>query len=188
MNREGHPVERVKRPMAAGQSPDGLTFTPLRKKQLAAFYQLFLTFRPEPLFIDIYEPLPFPSLQRFVEFFSSNAHLWVAGPLAAPQAYFALHDMQPEHDLANLDFLFFDGYPAPGSAVAQSFWAFVQQCLTKHGLTRVQSFALTASADKLQLIESYGFRSEGVLREHFFYNGVLNDIAVHAWMTEERGE
>ncbi len=163
-------------------------FTPLHKKDLPAFYQLLLLFRPEPVFIDIYEPLPFPSLRRCVEFFSSHARLWVAGPLAAPYAYFALHDIQPEHDLANLDFVFFDDYPAPGSAVAQSFWDFVQHCLAKHRLTRVQSFALTASVNKIQLLESYGFRSEGVLREHFFYNGVLHDIAVHAWMTGERSE
>jgi hypothetical protein len=163
-------------------------FTPLRKKDLAIFYRQFQVLRPEPIFIDIYEPTPFPTLVRFWDFFAVDKRpMWVMGPLASPLAYFVLHDFQHEHDLANLDFIFFAGYPAPGSAAARHFWDFVRGRLSDHGLTRVQSFTVAPSAEKQRLLDSFGFQREGVLREHYFHNGRLHDVVAQAWMAEGRG-
>jgi hypothetical protein len=162
-------------------------FAPLRKKDLAVFYRQFQVLRSEPIFIDIYEPTPFPTPSRFRDFFAVNKRpMWVMGPLASPLAYFVLHDFQREHDLANLDFVYFAGYPAPGSAAARHFWDFVRGRLADHGLTRIQSFTIAPSAEKQRLLESLGFRQEGVLREHHFHNGRLHDVVVQAWMAEGR--
>lgn len=171
----------------APKTGKSLDFTPLQKKDFPVFYRQFLQLRPEPIFIDIYEPTPFPSLAKFKTYFAVDKRpLWVLGPPESPVAYFALHDFQAEHDLANVEFVFFAGYPAPGSKEARAFWKFFRKCLADYGLTRIQSFVLPSSADKIRLIESLGFRKEGVLREHFFHDGKLHDIVAYAWMAEER--
>lgn len=166
----------------------GGRFASLRQQDYAAFYRLFQVLRAEPIFIDIYEPTVFPNYARFTEYFAEEKRpIRIMGPVVAPKAYYVLHDLQREHDLANLDFAFFEGYPTPGSAEALSFWASVRRCLADSGLTRVQSFVLSGSEDKLRLIESLGFHQEGILREHYFHNGKLHDVIIHAWMAEGRG-
>lgn len=180
----------VRKSTITGDAKPGMSnyFTPLRKSDLHVFHRCFWAIRAEPIFIDIYEPTVFFDLAKFMSFFAVDKRpIWVLGTPAAPLAYFTLHDFQLEHDLANLDFVFFEGYPAPGSELALAFWEFVRQCLADRGLTRVQSFVLPGSKDKISLIESLGFRKEGVLREHYFHNGKLHDVVVHAWMAEGRG-
>ena len=170
---------------SGSRSKRGQYFVPLRKKEFSIFYRQFLIFRQEPVFIDIYDPPAFPTLPQFIAYFSGDK-FWVLGEPALPTAYFALHDFQHEHDLANLDFVFFDGYPASGSEQACDFWNFVRQCIAECGLTRIQSFVLASSVDKIRLIESFGFLKEGTLREHLLHNGALHNVSVHAWMAEGR--
>ncbi len=167
---------------ALGKEPN---FIRLHKKEFPAFYRQFLLPRPEPVFVDIYDPLPFPTLKQFISYFSGDK-FWIRGRPSSPVAYLALHDSQREHALANLDFMFFDGYPRPDSTPARVFQDFVGRCIADCGLTRVQTFVLASSTAKIDLLESFGFRKEGVLREHFFHNSRLHDVAVHAWMAEGR--
>jgi|GEM_PF-2126725 len=167
-------------------APQQLAFHYVRKNDLIKLYETFQLSRPEPVFVDIYAPTLFQTPEEFVDYFSDDMGLWTLGPVSAPSAYFALHDFQLEHDLANLDFTFFCQYPAVGSEKACLFWEYVQACAAKSGLTRLQSFMLVSSVEKIALIESFGFRKEGILREHYFHDGRLHDVAVHAWMTEER--
>lgn len=163
-------------------------FAPLGKKDLPLLYRQFQTLYPEPIFIDIYEPSPFPTLSRFTDYFAIGKRpMWVMGAPRSPQAYFILHDFQREHDLANLDFAFFTGLPAPGSEEARGFWEYARRCIADRGLTRIQSFVLSGSTEKIRLLESFGFHKEGILREHYFHNGELHDVVVHAWMAEGRG-
>lgn len=168
------------------RSRKGKDFVPLGKKDFPIFYRQFLLSRPEPVFIDIYDPPPFPTLKQFIAYFSVD-RFWILGEPSLPTAYFALHDFQREHSLANLDFVYFDGYPVPNSTQAHTFWNFVRQRAEEYGLTRIQSFVLATSADKIRLLESFGFRKEGMLREHMLHNGKLHDVSVHAWMAEGRG-
>lgn len=157
----------------------------LRRKDFPALYRQFLIPRAQPVFIDIYDPLPFPTLKQFVRYFTGDM-FWISGKLPSPAAYFVLHDFQREHDLANLDFMFFDGCPKPGSRHAHRFQDFIGKRIADCKLTRVQTFVLASCTDKIDLLETFGFQKEGVLREHYFYNGRLHDIAVHAWMSEGR--
>jgi RimJ/RimL family protein N-acetyltransferase len=52
-------------------------------------------------------------------------------------------------------------------------------------LTRVQSFVLASDEGRIGLLKSFGFGPEGVLREHLFFNGKMQDVALFAWL--ERG-
>lgn len=162
-------------------------FAPLREDDLPAFSRQLLMLRPEPVFMDIFKPLPYQTSAQFMDYFSAGKRpLWVMGRPESPSAYFALHHMQRPHDLANLDFVYFFRYPSPGSATAHYFWNYVRNRLGERGLTRIQSFVIGSSVEKIRLLESFGFRQEGVLREHYFHNGELHDIVVQAWMTEGR--
>lgn len=166
---------------------DGQAFAPLQEGDLAVFHRQFLRVRTEPLFIDIFKPIPYQSVAQFAEYFSAGKRpLWLMGRPESPAAYFGLHYMLHQHDLANLDFVYFSSYPSPGSEAAYSFWRYVRSCMVERGLTRVQSFVIDSSVEKIRLLESFGFRQEGLLREHYFHNGKLHDIMVHAWMAEER--
>src|SRR3569623_428568 len=161
-------------------------FVPIRGKDLPTFYQQCVKEQAEPLLMDIYEPLIFPSVLEFVEFFEQDALLWRLGPLAMPSAYFALHDVQWQEKLANLDFVYFAAYPAVGSAKATLFWDIVKRADSQAGISRIQSFVLEGS-QKIPLLTSFGFKQEGVLREHVFHNGRYHDVIVHAWMEACRG-
>ena len=169
------------------ESAETKGFIPLLKSDLPAFYRHFLVVRPEPVFIDIFKPTPYQTLTQFMDYFAFNKRpLWVLGKPESPIAYFGLHYFQREHDLANLDFVFFSGYPDPGSEAVRLLWDAVRQSLVDRGLTRLQSFVLASSTDKILLLESLGFRREGVLREHYFHNGEFHDVIVHAWLAEAR--
>jgi len=170
-----------------GRLDDAQGFVPLQEGDLAAFYRQFLRVRAEPVFIDIFKPIPYQSAAQFAQYFSVGKRpLWMMGRPESPAAYFGLHYMLSQHDLANLDFVYFSAYPSPGSEAAQSFWRYVRSRLVERGLTRVQSFVIDSSVEKIRLLESFGFRQEGLLREHYFHNGKMHDVVVHAWMAEER--
>lgn len=196
MNKRGHavsPREEVAAPAyenracEGGRLEDGQGFVPLQEGDLATFYRQFLRVRAEPVFIDIFKPIPYQSVAQFAEYFSVEKRpLWMMGQPESPTAYFGLHYMLRQHDLANLDFAYFAAYPSPGSEAAHSFWRYVRSCMVERGLTRVQSFVIDSSVEKIRLLESFGFRKEGLLREHYFHNGKMHDVMVHAWMAEER--
>jgi hypothetical protein len=196
MNKRGHAVSprlEVAAPAydekaCVGDSADGgQSFVPLQEGDLAVFYRQFLRVRAEPVFIDIFKPIPYQSAAQFAEYFSAGKRpLWMMGRPESPTAYFGLHYMLRQHDLANLDFMYFSAYPSPGSEAATSFWNYVRSCMAARGLTRVQSFVIDGSVEKIRLLESFGFRKEGLLREHYFHNGKMHDVMVHAWMAEGR--
>jgi len=160
----------------------------LGEPDLESFYCRFLVARAEPVFIDIFRPMPCPSLQQFKDYFAADKRpLWTLGPPAEARGYFALHHLQTEHALAHLDFYFFNGCPGPGSAQAMQFWEAVRLRLAEWRLTRLQSFMLASSTEKILLLDSLGFHSEGLLREHYFHDGRLHDLAVQGWVAEGRG-
>jgi len=159
----------------------------MQEHDLPRFYRRFVMTHAEPIFIDVFRPIPCPSLRHFIRYFDPGQRpLWTLGPADSPSAYFALHHIQREHGLANLDFAFFTGCPAPGSVQAGRFWQAVCSAAHQWGLTRLQSFVLAVSAEKIRLLESVGCRREGLLREHCFHDGRLHDLAVHGYLAGER--
>ena len=113
-------------------------FALLQGDDLAVFHRQFLRVRAEPLFIDIFKPIAYQSVAQFTDYFSVEKRpLWLMGRPESPTAYFGLHYMLHQHDLANLDFAYFSGYPSPGSRAAQSFWRSVRNCMVERGLSRM---------------------------------------------------
>jgi hypothetical protein len=171
----------------APNSTRGTAFVPLRRDDLFAFSRQFSILRAEPIFIDIFKPTPYQTSEQFLHYFSPEKRpVWVSGQPGSPSAYFALHYIQRQHDLANLDFAFFSGYPSPGFEAAHFFWNSVRIRAAERGLTRLQSFVIASSMEKIRLLESFGFHKEGVLREHYFHDGKLHDVVAYAWLAEAR--
>jgi len=153
----------------------------------AALYRQLQILRAEPVFVDIYKPVTYHTEAQFVEYFSAATRpLWVMGGLEVPSAYFCLHSQLRQHDIANLDFGYFNGYPDPGSEDTVRFWSYIRDRVAERNVTRIQSFVIAGSTEKICLLESIGFHQEGLLREHYFHNGRLHDLVVHAWMAEGR--
>ena len=162
-------------------------FVPLQEGDIADFYRQFSRARREPAFMGMFKPVQYQSATQFAEYFTVGSRpLWVLGRPESPTAYFCLHAMLSQHDLANLDFAYFSAYPNPGSEAAGAFWKYLLSCMRVRGLTRVQSFVIDTCTEKIQLLESLGFRNEGLLREHYYHNGRMHDVVVLAWMAEER--
>ncbi len=160
-------------------------FIPASKEALLALYSHYRKRGPAPFLMDIYEPMPFLTKNRFVRFFSEQAAVWVRTAEVGFTEAFFLHDFQPEHRLANLDFFFVDGIPSPSTERAGRLWGAVRAASRRQKLTRVQSFVLASDEGRIALLKSYGFESEGVLREHLFFDGKMRDVAVFARL--ERG-
>ena len=162
-------------------------FVPVSDAAAASLYRQFLILRAEPVFVDIFKPIAYHTEAQFVEYFSAAIRpLWVMRKLEVPTAYFCLHSLLHQHNIANLDFAYFDGYPAHDSEVAIRFSNYVRDRAAELNVTRLQSFVIAGSTEKIRLLESFGFHQEGVLREHYFHNGRLHDLVVHAWMAESR--
>lgn len=162
-------------------------FVPLIGDNLTIFSRQFLMRRPEPVFIDIFRPVQCQRPEQTMEYFSPDKRpIWIKGRVEAPSVYFTLHHIQQKDDLANLDFIFFSGYPDPEHDDARSFWRMVLNCAANRSITRIQSFVIASSVEKIRLLEAFGFRKEGILREHYFHDGKLNDVVIHAWLASER--
>ena len=161
-------------------------FFPATRKDFLALYLLYQKRGPFPFLMDIYEPMPFLTKNRFVRFFSEEASVWVRTGEDGIEEFFVLHDFQPEHRLANLDFFIVDGAPSTSIGRARRLWRAARAAVRRRKLTRVQSFVLASDAARIERLKSFGFRAEGTLREHLYFDGKMRDVALFAWLEKGR--
>lgn len=55
----------------------------------------------------------------------------------------------------------------------------LQYGFNEMNLNRIEAFASPTNAPSIRLLEHFGFEKEGLLKQHFFKNGVLEDSAVY---------
>lgn len=153
-------------------------------RRLYAFYMRQLG---QPFFIDVSGPPPLMRPERFAEYCTENDSamlLCLRGQELAGCTHF--RDKQPGLELANFDTVFFDGYPAAGSQEAAEFGACFRAACTAQKLSRVQLLALKEESEKIGLLKAIGFKSEGVLREHYFFGGAYHDLVMLGWTSDDR--
>ena len=153
-------------------------------RRLYAFYMRQLG---QPFFIDVSGPPPLMRPERFAEYCTENDSamlLCLRGQELAGCTHF--RDKQPGLELANFDTVFFDGYPAADSQEAAEFGACFRAACAAQKLSRVQLLALKEEAEKIGLLKAIGFKSEGVLREHYFFGNSHHDLVMLGWTSDDR--
>lgn len=153
-------------------------------RRLYAFYMRQLG---QPFFIDVSGPPPMMRRERFAEYCTENDSamlLCLRGQELVGCTHF--RDKQPGLELANFDTVFFNGYPGADSDEARDFGASFRAACANQKLSRVQLLALKEESEKIALLESIGFKNEGVLREHYFFGGAYHDLVMLGWTSDDR--
>lgn len=154
---------------------------------LRRLYALYTRQIRQPFFIDVSGPPPLMRPEQFAEYCTENDSamlLCLRGKEIAGCTHF--RDKQPGLELANFDTVFFNGYPAANSPEAAEFGAQFRATCAAQKLSRVQLLALKGESEKIALLESAGFKHEGILREHYFFKDAYHDLVMLGWTTDDR--
>ena len=167
-------------------------FCAARAADIRQLHSLYSTL-PSPFFVDISGPTPGLSLPAFTTYCKNEAALYVQHSALGTQhsalsvrAFFLLCYIQPELEMANLDFAFFDDNWQDNPADRSAFSAALKQAFFRKGISRVQVLLLTAQTAKIAFVEALGFKREGVLREHFYHDGKYRDLFVYAFAEQRK--
>ncbi|MGA2916639.1 MAG: GNAT family protein [Sedimentisphaerales bacterium] len=161
-------------------------FRPAGAKEIRDLFKQYLEFFWEPFFVDIAGPELLISFRDFSEYCRQDAALWISAQGKTIEGFFLLSDIQPGLALANLDIVYFSGFPRRGSVKAVVLATALRKACRQTRVTRLQLLALAREREKLALATVLGFQREGILRQHFFYKGVYHDLIMLARMERER--
>jgi hypothetical protein len=160
-------------------------FRPAGSKEIRNLFKQYLSSSYEPFFVDISGPELLMNFRDFNEYCRQDAALWISAQGETIEGFFLLFDIQPGLALANLDVVYFSGFPRPGSLKAATLSIALQKACFLSRVTRLQLLALACEKEKLALAAALGFQREGILQQHFFHKGGYHDLIVLANM--ERG-
>lgn len=160
-------------------------FQPAGAKEIRKLFKQYLSPTYEPFLVDISGPELLMNFRDFSEHCRQDAALWISAQNETIEGFFLLFDIQPGLALANLDIVYFSGFPRRGSAKVAALAATLRKACRRTRVTRLQLLALAREKEKLALAAALGFRQEGILRQHFFHKGGYHDLIVLARM--ERG-
>jgi len=160
-------------------------FQPAGAKEIRNLFKQYLNSSYEPFFVDISGPELLMNFRDFSEYCRQDAALWISAQGETMDGFFLLFDIQPELALANLDIVYFSGFPRAGSVEVAALVTALRKACRQTRVTRLQLLALAHEKEKLALAASLGFQQEGILQRHFFHKGGYHDLIVSARM--ERG-
>jgi RimJ/RimL family protein N-acetyltransferase len=160
-------------------------FRPAGAKEIRILFKQYLNHCYEPFFVDISGPQLLMNFRDFSKYCRQDAALWVLVQDETIKAFFLLFDIQEELALADLDVVYFSGFPRAGSSETAALVTALRKACRQTRVTRLQLLALACERKKLGLAAALGFRREGVLRQHFFHKGEYHDLIAMARM--ERG-
>jgi RimJ/RimL family protein N-acetyltransferase len=147
-----------------------------RGGELATLHEWYLRCREWPFFTEIAGPTPTFDAGEFARYCRDDAALRVVARDGEVVGFILLSYIQPLIRVANLDFRLRDGYPAAGSADAQTLAGALRSLCADEGVAKTHLLALRQETDRLRFAKELGFRVEGRLRRHFFHRGSFNDL------------
>lgn len=90
------------------------------------------------------------------------------------------HTWYLDHNRAEIGYgLFDDNYKRKGF-MSEALKPILDYGFRKMNLHRIEAFISPENAASLKLVEKFGFQKEGVLKEHYFKNNVMEDSAVYS--------
>lgn len=90
------------------------------------------------------------------------------------------HNWYAEHFRSEFGYaLLHDSFKRKGF-MKEAIAPILQYGFNEMNLNRIEAFASPTNTPSIRLLEHFGFEKEGLLKQHFFKNGVLEDSAVYA--------
>jgi ribosomal-protein-alanine N-acetyltransferase len=94
------------------------------------------------------------------------------------------HIWMPEHSRAEIGYLINEQYRRQGIA-KEAMRAVLEHGFEQMNLNRVEAFVSLANEPSLKLLNHYGFTQEGLLREHYCKNNIVEDSVCFSLLRRE---
>jgi ribosomal-protein-alanine N-acetyltransferase len=95
------------------------------------------------------------------------------------------HNWFPEHHRAELGYqLTMDEYKNKG-LMSETLKTILKYGFNTMDLNRIEAFIGPYNIPSLKLIKKYNFKQEALLRQHYMYNGIIDDSLLFALLKEE---
>jgi [ribosomal protein S5]-alanine N-acetyltransferase len=95
------------------------------------------------------------------------------------------HNWYPEHSRAEVGYNMSDESAKQKGYMKEPLGAVLTFGFEKMKLNRIEAFASPNNAPSVKLLKGYGFTQEGLLRSHFFKNGIMEDSACFGLLHSE---
>jgi len=90
------------------------------------------------------------------------------------------HTWYLDHNRAEIGYgLFDDSFKGKG-IMTEAIKPIVDYGFHKMNLHRIEAFIAPENVPSIKLVEKFGFKKEGVLKEHYFKNNVMEDSVVYS--------
>jgi len=97
------------------------------------------------------------------------------------------HNWFEEHQRAELGYMLNDKQQGKGF-MHEALHAIFDYGFTKLNLNRIEAFIGTSNQKSINVVSKFSFKKEGLLREHYKFNGVIHDSLVYALLKKEYTE
>jgi ribosomal-protein-alanine N-acetyltransferase len=99
----------------------------------------------------------------------------------------SLHNWFPEHRRAEIGYGIFDDAHKNLGLMTEAVTETIAFGFEKMNLNRIEAYVAPYNIPSLKLMEKFSFTQEGLLREHYFSNGKLDDSVVFSLLRKETG-
>lgn len=162
-------------------------FLKVQPKDLEAFYRRYCSEKNFPYFTDISGPDLIEDFQDFKEELTNDA--WSTSIHDEEQnlvGHLIFTDIQEELSLSNIDLFVFRECKNAFEIISKYLNFNLVSILKELKISRVQAMICADDFEKKSLFFDYGFKSEGILKEHFWHNGIFHDLEVLAFQLQNR--
>jgi len=95
------------------------------------------------------------------------------------------HNWYPMHRRAELGYVLFDEAARQKGYMTEAVQAIIAYGFDEMDLNRIEAFASPANMPSVKILKGAGFTEEGLLRSHFFKDGVIEDSACFGLLQHE---
>jgi ribosomal-protein-alanine N-acetyltransferase len=90
------------------------------------------------------------------------------------------HTWYLDHNRAEIGYGLFDENVKRKGFMTEALKPIIDYGFYKMNLHRIEAFISPENAASIKLVEKFGFKKEGVLKEHYLKNGIMEDSAVYS--------
>ena len=96
------------------------------------------------------------------------------------------HNWYTEHKKAEIGYVIFDEKNRKQGYMNEAISAVIDYGFNSMGLYRIEACTSPSNAASLRIIEKFGFKREGYLRQHFMRHGELEDTIIFSLLRDEQ--
>lgn len=95
------------------------------------------------------------------------------------------HNWYPFHKKAEIGYVIFDEENRNKGYMNEAMDAVLNYGFSKMNLNRIEATASPKNLPSIKILENYGFVKEGLLRQHFMRNDILEDSQIFSLLKED---